>query len=87
MVKRGVNSNYHEESAQVATLTSSVSGVRDGWTRGSHLHTTQAQRVSEIYRELSSIISSYGSLAQKDAAEFKQLGVKIEVEDREDAKK
>lgn len=87
MAKRGVTSGYHEETAKVSTLTAGVSDVRDGWTRGGHLQTTQVQRVSKIYSDLSNLISSYGSLAKKDASEFNKLGVKIEVEDREDAKR
>lgn len=46
-----------------------------------------AKTVSEIYAALSSLVATYGGLAQKDAHEFDNFGVNIEVQDREDAKR
>ncbi|MBS7576418.1 MULTISPECIES: hypothetical protein [unclassified Enterococcus] len=86
MSKTGVKSGYHDETMKIASLTSKVAGVKDGWTRHDNLNTTQAGRVSKIYADFSSLVALYGSLAQKDVKEFNQLGVNIEVQDEEAAK-
>ncbi|NRD10157.1 hypothetical protein [Rathayibacter agropyri] len=53
--------------------------------RGDGLNVTGTTVVSEIYSELSTLITSYGALAQKDTGEFDQFGVSIEVQDAQDA--
>lgn len=85
MAKRALKKGYHLETVKVSELTSAVASTKDGWTRGDNLDTSQAKRVSKIYNDLSSLIASYGKLAQKDVKEFDKLGVKIEEEDRKDA--
>lgn len=85
MSTRGISDGYHEETRKVSTLTSEVAGIADGWTRGEPLKVPGAETVSAIYADLSSLISTYGALVQKDAAEFEKFGVRIEVQDREDA--
>lgn len=85
MSKRGIKAGYHEETVKVSTLTSPIANTKDGWSRGDNLNTTHTKQVSKIYNDLSTLIASYGKLAQKDAKEFKQLGVKIQEEDRRDS--
>ena len=85
MVKRGVSDGYQGEVERVSSSASKLSSVSDGWSRQSNLDTTQAKRVSKIYKELSSIVAQYGSLARQDVQGFKQLGQKIVDEDRRDA--
>ncbi|MFF2772923.1 hypothetical protein ACFVUP_38070 [Streptomyces bacillaris] len=85
MATRSISEGFHEESRKVSSLTSPVAGTNDGWTRGEPVKVPGATTVSEIYAELSSLIATFGSLAQKDTKEFERFGVNIEVQDREDA--
>lgn len=86
MTTRSIRKGFHEETRKVSALTSHVAGTKDGWTRGEPLNVPGTNTVSAIYAELSTLIATYGALAQKDIAEFERFGVNIEVQDREDAK-
>ena len=86
MPKRGIKTGYHTESVKVANLTASVASTKDGWTRHNKLDTRQAKRVSRLYNDLSTLLATYGKLAQKDISAFEQLGVKIETEDKADSR-
>lgn len=86
MATRGIQEGFHEETRRVSTLTSRVAEVTDGWDRGEPLNVPGAKAVSEVYASLSTLIATYGALAQKDTKEFEKFGVRIEVQDREDAK-
>ena len=87
MATRGIKEGFHQEARKVSELTSGVTEIKDGWTRGEPLRVPGASTVSEIFQELSALISRYGQLAKKDSEEFAGFGVQIEVEDREDAKR
>ena len=86
MATRSIREGFHEETRKVSTLTSRVAETKDGWHRGDNLEVPGAKAVSEIYAELSTLISGFGALARKDAGEFARFGVNIEVQDREDAR-
>jgi len=86
MATRSIHEGFHEETRKVSALTSGVAGVKDGWDRGKPLEVPGAKAVSEIYADLSGLIATYGALARKDAEAFTDFGVRIEVQDREDAK-
>jgi hypothetical protein len=85
MPKRGVDSGYHEETHKVGTLVSDVAKFKDKLTRESHLNASQVSRVSTVFNDLVTAMTTYGSRAAKDVKAFDDLGVKIEVEDTKDA--
>ena len=87
MATRAIQKGFHEETRKVSALTSHVAETKDGWDRGDNLNVPGAKAVSEIYADLSAVIASFGTLAQKDTGEFQKFGVNIEVQDREDARK
>lgn len=87
MATRAIQKGFHEETRKVSALTSHVAETKDGWDRGDNLNVPGAKAVSEIYADLSTVIASFGTLAQKDVGEFQKFGVNIEVQDREDARK